>query len=129
MSTSSFLTELFDPAVDLSGSSTQHQVKYLIVVVFDLSSLTKVLLTMYVNKIQGCPRGVMVKSMDCGIVVRNQTNKIHKKNGWKPASFPSQNISSQHFCLYISPIIWFNTQRKDGANTSGIWSPKRNCYS
>ena len=25
--------------------------------------------------------------------------------------------------------IWFYTQRKDGANTSSLWSPKRNCHS
>ena len=27
------------------------------------------------------------------------------------------------------PGIWLHTQRKDGANTTSIWSPQRNCHS
>ena len=42
---------------------------------------------------------------------------VHVKKSW----------GNTIICRFLQGI-WFHSQRKDGANTSSIWSPQRNCY-
>ena len=46
----------------------------------------------------------------------------HQKSIWKTS------WGNTLVCRFFQGI-WFHTQRKDGANTSSIWSAQRNCYS
>ena len=41
----------------------------------------------------------------------------------------ARKISRPHYFSKFLQIIWFHTQRKDGANNNSIWSPEINCYS
>ena len=47
-----------------------------------------------------------------------KSSKEHRKKSW----------SNTLVCRVLQGI-WFHTKRKDGANTSSLWSPKRNCHS
>ena len=33
-----------------------------------------------------------------------------------------------HLVCWVPEGTWFHIQREDGANTSSLWSPQRNCY-
>ena len=63
--------------------------------------------------------------------------KVLKKNqnGFQRKKFTTSQILTIHqilkatlFCRFLRGI-WFHTKRKDGANTSSLWSPQRNCCS
>ena len=39
----------------------------------------------------------------------------------------AKNLEATLVCRFFQ-VNWFHTQRKDGANTSSLWSLQRNCY-
>ena len=57
-------------------------------------------------------------------------NSIHSDN---PLNFKrslcKKKLRGDNLIYRFFQGIWLNAQMEDGANTSGVWSPKRNCHS
>ena len=57
---------------------------------------------------------------------QNLTDSENPWNYWRNTSKVSQGNTT--VCRFLQ-CIRFSTKRKDGANTTSIWSSQRNCYS
>ena len=57
--------------------------------------------------------------------IHNSTDNDTLSNHWRSTCKISRGNT---FVRRVLKSIWFHTQKKEGVNTSSIWSPQRNCY-